>query len=196
MVIGLTGGIGSGKSMVARLFELMGCKLIDSDEVAKQLYFKPSIKSQIVELLGPDAYLSEKLINKKFISEKIFNDSTLLKRLNHIIHPEVKNELNLFFKTHKNEIIIKESALLFEAGLEKEVDKIIVVTADDETRINRVMLRDGSQREHVIKQINAQIKQEEKIKSANYIIRNNEDNSLIEQVLSVLKLIKTEQINL
>lgn len=190
MIVGLTGGIGSGKSTVGKLFELMGCRLISSDEIAKKLYFKPAIKERVKALLGEGAYIHEDTINKNYIREKIFNHRETREALNQIIHPEVKKELDLFFQRYPNQIIIKESALLFEANLDKEVDKIVVVAADDNLRIKRVMQRDHQSYEYVLKQLNAQLKQEEKIKQAHYVIENNEENSLIEQVLRILEEIK------
>jgi dephospho-CoA kinase len=192
MIIGLTGGIGSGKSTVGKLFELMGCQLISSDEIAKKLYYKPSIKERVIALLGEGAYTNENTINKNYIREKIFNNRETLEALNQILHPEVKKELALFFKQYPNQIIIKESALLFEAALDKEVDRIIVVAADDNLRIKRVMQRDHQSYEYVLKQFNAQLKQEEKIKKAHFVIYNNEEHSLIEQVIHVIEEIKKQ----
>ncbi|MEI6022091.1 MAG: dephospho-CoA kinase, partial [Bacteroidota bacterium] len=139
MTIGLTGGIGSGKSTVAKVFALMGCKVISSDELAKQSYFKPTVKKQIVALLGAEAYLSESQLNKAYIANQIFNNSNLLQQSNAIIHPEVKKEFQLFTQQHPQDLIIKETALLFEAGLAADVDKRVVVVAPDDLRIKRVV---------------------------------------------------------
>ena len=92
MKIGLTGGIGSGKSTVAKLLETMGCAIYNSDERAKALYFNPAVKLQIIKLLGPESYLNDREINPKYISGKVFSDTNLLHRLNQIIHPAVKND--------------------------------------------------------------------------------------------------------
>jgi len=190
MVIGLTGGIGSGKSKVAQLFEVLGCKVLNSDAIAKQCYFKPHVKEKIIKLLGHEAYLNEGGLNKNYISQKIFSDKNLLQQINQIIHPEVKKEFENFISQHPQQIIIKESALLFEAGLEKEVDKVIVVVANDERRIERTMKRDGSSREKVLKQMEAQMPQQEKQNKAHFVIYNNEDHFLIEQVLKVMNALK------
>ncbi len=190
MVIGLTGGIGSGKSTVARLFEVLGCKVLNSDLVAKQCYFKPLVKEKVISLLGNEAYLNETTLNKAYISQKIFSDKNTLHQINQIIHPEVKKEFEKFVSQHPQQIIIKESALLFEAGLEKEVDKVVVVVANDERRIERTMKRDGSTHEKVLKQMEAQIPQQEKIQKAQFVIYNNEEQFLIEQVLNVMNKLK------
>ena len=185
MVLGLTGGIGSGKSTVARLFEMLGCAVFNSDVIAKEVYFDEAVKQQVIELLGKEAYLTNQSLNKQFISSKIFSNTQLLHQLNGIIHPAVKNRFITFIETNKQKTIIKESALLFEVGLDKEMDKIILVASDDELRIARVMKRDGLTREDVLKKIKSQLPQEEKIKRADYIIYNNEQQSLIEQVLAI-----------
>jgi len=142
MIVGLTGGIGTGKSTVAKLFELLGAKVFNSDENAKGQYFVPEIKKQVIELLGAECYLDEKTLNRKFISNKIFSDTSLLKKLNTIIHPAVLKDFKVFAGKHTGKLIIKESALLFELGLDKELDKVILVTSPLELRIERVMKRD------------------------------------------------------
>ncbi len=196
MVVGLTGGIGSGKSTVAAIFKLLGCKLFNSDDVAKQIYFEENVKSQIISLLGSEAYLNDTSINKPYINSKIFSNTILLQQLNAIIHPAVKNKFDAFKNealinsASKNQLIIKETALLFEANLQHQVDKIILVTANDDLRIKRTMLRDGLTKEDVIKKINSQLSQTEKIKQSHYIIDNNETQLLIPQVLKIYNQIK------
>jgi dephospho-CoA kinase len=189
MILGLTGGIGSGKSTVARLFEMLGYAVFNSDMVAKQVYFDDAIKQQVIALLGKEAYLTSQSLNKQFISTKIFSNTELLHKLNAIIHPAVKNRLVAFVEVNKQKTVVKETALLFEVGLNKDVDKIILVASDDALRINRVIKRDGLTREEVLKKIKSQLPQEEKIKRADYIIYNNEHDSLIEQVLTIKKQI-------
>ena len=185
MVAGLTGGIGSGKTTVARLFELLGCAVFESDKVAQAIYFKPEIKSKVIQLLGSESYLSANSIDKKFISSKIFSDTGLLQQLNAIIHPAVIAKSNQFIKEHSGKLIIKETALLFEAHLEKTVDAIILVVANDETRIRRVMQRDGLTHEEVEKKIKSQLPQSEKIKKADFIIYNEETELVIPQVIKI-----------
>ncbi len=185
MILGLTGGIGSGKSTIAKLFEIFGCIIFDSDYVAKQLYYDPIIKTQITDLLGNESYLSDNKINKKYISSIIFSNSNKLEQLNKIIHPAVIIELKKIKEKNPNKIIIKESALLFEAKLEKEVDKIILVVSPQEDRIKRVMLRDGLLKEDVLKKIKNQLPDEIKIKNSDFIIENNEKEFLITQTLKI-----------
>ncbi|MBL7920614.1 MAG: dephospho-CoA kinase [Bacteroidia bacterium] len=185
MVIGLTGGIGSGKSTVARLFEIIGCAVFYSDDVAKEIYFDKDVKAKVITLLGAETYISEKQINKKYISSKIFSDTALLHGLNAIIHPAVIEKFEIFKKKHINNLVVKETALLFEAKLEAQVDKIVLVAADDELRIKRVMQRDGLSKEDVIKKIQAQLPQQEKIAKSDFVIYNDEKEFLITQVLNI-----------
>lgn len=187
MVIGLTGGIGSGKSTVARLFEIIGCAVFYSDDVAKEVYFDKDIRAKVIDLLGKEAYISEKEINKKYISSKIFTDTALLHGLNAIIHPAVINKFKIFKNDHANQLVVKETALLFEAKLEAQVDKIVLVAADDELRIARVMQRDGLSKEEVVKKIKAQLPQQEKIERSDFVINNDEKEFLITQVLAIYK---------
>ncbi len=185
MLIGLTGGIGSGKSMVAKLFELYGAKVFNSDECAKKLYFNPEIKLKIVELLGHEAYLNATNLNKKHISNTIFSNTHLLAKLNNILHPAVAEEFKQFAYQNAGHLIMKESALLFETGLYKLLDKTIIVTAPLDLRITRIMERDKLNKEQVLLKIKSQMSDDEKIKLADYVINNNEKDFLITQSLAI-----------
>ncbi|MCD6017886.1 MAG: dephospho-CoA kinase [Bacteroidetes bacterium] len=193
MNIGLTGGIGSGKSTVAKLLETMGCAIYNSDERAKALYFNTAIKLEIIKLLGKESYLNETEINRKYISEKVFSDSDLLLQLNQIIHPAVKNDFAQFaHKVRPGTLIIKESALLFETGIYRELDRNIVVTASTETKIARVMKRNSMSKEEIEKRMLSQLTDEQKIPLANYVISNDKDSALIPQVLSIIETLKKD----
>jgi dephospho-CoA kinase len=192
MIVGLTGGIGSGKSTVSRLFELLGCAVFHSDEVAKEIYFDTAVKPKIIELLGKESYISETRINKPFISSKVFSNTNLLHELNAIIHPAVLARTALFKEENRGKLVIKETALLFEAHLEKEVDKIIVVTASDALRIRRVMERDGLREEEVRNKMKSQLPQEDKIKKADFIIDNNENELVIPRVIEIYNTLRKE----
>ncbi len=185
MIAGLTGGIGSGKSTIARLFEIMGCALFYSDTVAKDIYFEPAVKSKVTALLGKESYASETSINKAYISSRVFGNTELLHALNAIIHPAVGDAFKTFIKNNPRRLIIKESALLFEAKLTAGLDKIIVVTAPDDTRIQRVMQRDGLSHEAVMQKIKSQLPQEEKAKQADFVIYNDGKEFLIKQALFI-----------
>lgn len=187
MVVGLTGGIGSGKSIVTRMFEILGCATFNSDNVARDTYFDPEIKTQVIKLLGASAYLSERSINKTYIGSLIFDDSITLKKLNAIIHPAVGRKFDVFKAENSHKIIIKETALLFEANLQHQVNKIIVVVSNDHERIKRVMERDGLSQDEVLKKMKNQLPQTDKASKADFVINNNEEEFLITQVLKIYK---------
>jgi dephospho-CoA kinase len=189
MLLGLTGGIGTGKSIVAKIFENLGCVVFNSDDVAKQLYFDKAIKTKVQELLGEASYLTDNTIDRKYISAMIFSNNDLREALNKIIHPAVSEKYKEFIDKHKNKTIVKETALLFEANLNKQVDKVILVTCDEELRIKRVMKRDGLSYLEVQKKMKAQMPEQEKEKRADFIIHNNDEEFLITQVLAILKKI-------
>jgi dephospho-CoA kinase len=188
MNIGLTGGIGSGKSTVAKLFETMGCAIYNSDDRAKALYFNTAVKLEIIKLLGKESYLNEREINPKYISGKVFSDKNLLDQLNKILHPAVKTDFQEFINQfNKETLIIKESALLFEMGIYKELDCNILVTSSKETKIERVMKRNVISREEVEKRMQSQWTDELKEPLADYIISNDKTTPLIPQVLSIIE---------
>jgi dephospho-CoA kinase len=187
-VIGLTGGIGSGKSTIAGVFKTLGVAVYNSDERAKDLYFVPEIKTQVEELLGAKAYRNKSAINKKYIAEKIFSDKVLLEKLNAIIHPAVGKDFDAFKKSHSEEkYIVKESALLIEAGLLKTIDKLIVVTSDITLRVERIKKRDDLTKEEIEKILKKQLSDSDKIKKADWVIENDEKNLIIPQVLKIHK---------
>lgn len=188
MIVGLTGGIGSGKTTVAKLFQTMGCAIYNSDERAKELYFDADVKQQVIKLLGKEAYHSDTELNKEFISKKVFSDTLLLHQLNAIIHPAVKKDFEHFVSQFpSNTIIIKETALLFEIGIQKDLDYSILVTASIETKTDRVMKRNHISKEEVEKRMHAQWSDEQKIPLADFVIYNNPSDALMPQVLKAIE---------
>jgi dephospho-CoA kinase len=190
MIIGLTGGIGSGKTTVAKLFETMGCILYNSDDSAKEAYYNTVVKQKVINLLGENAYLSTNEINKAYISNKVFSDRVLLDKLNAIIHPVVKDDFTRFQKKHSSSIIIKESALLFETGIYKELDKTILVTASIETKIQRIKKRNSFSDDEINKRINSQWTDEHKTALADFVILNDDSDALIPQVATIIHQLK------
>lgn len=192
MIIGLTGGIGSGKTIVAKLFETMDCIIYNSDERAKELYFHQDIKQQVITLLGKEAYINDIELNKSYIAEVIFSDKHKLQHLNAIIHPAVKQDFKLVVSKYPvNTLIIKETALLFEENIFKEVDISILVTAPIEVKIERVMKRSNLSKTEVEKRMLAQWNDEQKIPLATYVITNDGKEALIPQVLAIIHLLRT-----
>ena len=187
--IGITGGIGSGKSTASRLFELLGIPVYYSDTVAKELMDNDStVKNKIIDVFGADTILKNNLIDRKIIADIVFNDKDKLQQLNAIIHPAVAKHFdNWLLKQTNAPYILKETAILFESGAYKLVDKIIVVTTPKELRIDRIMLRDRVNRQEVEQRMKNQMNGEELLKLADFIIVNDETQSMIKQVLTIHK---------
>lgn len=182
--VGITGGIGSGKSTVCRIFEFLGIPVYDADSRAKLLAEEdPGVRSQLQETFGSEAYLDGRY-NKPYIASRVFGNPEELARLNAIIHPAVLKDWETFCKQHADRpYIIKEAAVMLEAGAHKTVDKVVLVCADLETRISRVSIRDSVSREQILARMAAQMPEEEKRKLADYVLENDGNNSLIKQVL-------------
>ena len=174
-IIGLTGGIGSGKTSVAKILEERGFPVYYSDNEAKNIVNRDLIlKDKIIELLGKDSYVDGNY-NRKFVADKVFNDSGLLEQLNHLIHPAVKIDFENWVKDQQSDFVFKETALLFELKLNLACYKSVLVTADDNLRIKRTMDRDGKTYREIETIMQKQMSEKEKIKLADYIIYNNSD---------------------
>ncbi len=174
MIIGITGGIGSGKSFVSNLFEDLGVPCYNSDLKAKELMVSDlKLKSSIINLLGDQAYEGNSL-NRQYISSKVFNDKSLLSSLNNLVHPIVKTDFYNWVNTRSSLFVLKESAILFETGSYLDCDKTILVTAPIDVRINRVIKRDNVTKTQVESRIKNQWKDEQKKPLADYIIKNTE----------------------
>ena len=192
MIIGLTGGIGSGKTMVAKLFETMGCIIYNSDERAKELYFNTNIKQHVIALLGKEAYTNDVVLNKAFIAQVIFSDKHKLQHLNAIIHPAAKQDFKSVVNQYAPEtLIIKETALLFEENIYKEVDASILVTAPIELKIERVIKRSQLSKVEVEKRMLTQWPDEQKKSLATYVIINDGKEALIPQVSAIINQLRT-----
>ncbi|MCL1662725.1 dephospho-CoA kinase [Elizabethkingia ursingii] len=175
-IIGLTGGIGSGKTTVARFIEEMGYPVYNSDTRAKDLVNESDdLKAAIIQLLGPEAYDENGLYDRKYVGSVVFSNDELLKQLNAIIHPVVNKDFHDWVKRQSREVIFKETALLFELKLNLQCDKSLLVTADESIRIKRVMDRDSKTYREVEKVIDNQMPERKKIRLADYVIENNSD---------------------
>jgi len=191
--VGITGGIGSGKTTACRLFQQLGVPVYYADDRAKWLQNnEPSLMSEIKEIFGTNIYINGEL-NKVELGKIVFSDKKKLEALNAIVHPVVfKDAAEWQEKQQKTAVAytLKEAALLFETGSYKTLDKIIVVSAPLELRIERVMSRDKLSREEVIKRINSQMPQEEKEKMADFVLNNLSLQDLEREVLNLHHLIK------
>lgn len=173
-IIGLTGGIGSGKTTVAKFIEDCGFPVYYSDERAKTIVNdSDEVKSKIILLLGKDSYGENGLYDRKFVSVKVFNDSDLLHQLNEIIHPAVRSDFEEWVSNQKKYLIFKETALLFELKLNLQCYKSLLVTAEDNIRLKRVMDRDGKTYREVETVMSNQMPEKDKIKLADFVIYNN-----------------------
>ena len=185
MVVGVTGGIGSGKTYVCSLFVEKGIPVYNTDIEAKKLMnTNASVKEAIGELLGSKSYTNG-VLNRPYIAEKIFNNAALLKKMNAIVHPAVALDFEKWYEKQNADFVIKESAILFETGGYKKCDASILVTAPVSIRINRVIKRDNVSEEEVLMRIKNQWDDEEKIKLASYIIENIEKRNTILQVETI-----------
>jgi dephospho-CoA kinase len=184
--IGLTGGIGSGKTTVARIFSMLNVPVYNSDEAGRNISnIDPLVKSTIKEQFGADVFDQNENLNREKLSAIVFNDSSALAKLNAIIHPAVAQDFKTWCANQSSPYVIKETAILFEHGLDKHLDGVIVVEAPDELRIKRVMHRNGITEDAVRQRIQQQLPQDELISRADWVIHNNEEQLLIPQVLAV-----------
>lgn len=175
-IVGITGGIGSGKSTVARYIEEMGFPIYYSDQRAKDIVNEdPFLKDRIIEILGNEAYDDNGFYDRQFVSSVVFNDQQLLDKLNATIHPAVKQDFERWIQRQNSEFLFKETALLFELGLDRDCYKTVLVTAEDNLRIKRVMDRDGKTYREVETIISKQMPEKDKSKRADFIILNNTD---------------------
>ncbi len=183
--VGLTGGIGSGKSTVAKIFRTIGIPVIDADIVAKTIMENDEeLIRAIKTAFGEQAYIGKKL-NRKYIANIVFNDDTQLEILNGLTHPATIKAAEDWMLQQNSPYCIKEAALLFEAGTADTLDLIIGVNAPDAVRIRRIMQRDGVTRQEVLARMDKQIVQETKMWLCDYVINNDEQQLLIPQVLEV-----------
>ena len=184
-IIGLTGGIGSGKSTVLELFKILGVKTYSADESAKKLVnTDPYLINLIKSSFGENIYDKGQLNSKK-LSDIVFEDKEKLKLLNSIIHPAVAKDFKLFLNSNNEDYIVKEAAIIFETKSENNYDKIIFIQSPLEIRIERVINRDNISREEVMKRINNQLDENLIIDKCDYVIRNENKEDLEDKVLSI-----------
>jgi dephospho-CoA kinase len=185
--IGLTGGIGSGKSVVAKVFETLGIPVYYADDAAKRLMnTNEELKAAIIKNFGEASYVNGEL-NRKYMASVVFNDKEKLELLNSLTHPATIRDAEEWMKRQTSPYIIKEAALLFESGANKILDFVIGVSAPLSLRIKRVMERDNSIEEDVMKRISRQMDEEEKMKLCDFVIMNDEQELVIPQVQELHK---------
>ena len=199
--VGVTGGIGSGKSLVCSLFSHLNVPVLSADDIAKNLMQSDvTLRQALVALLGAETFQSDGTLRRTYVAEKIFSSPGLQRKVNLLVHPRVEAEVqNQFGKLAKsgNKIAIVEAALIYEAGFEKQLDSVIVVDAPEADRIRRVVERDGTTVAAVRRRIGAQASPESKIRKADYVIKNTGSLIELEQAVrflfSILTTIAEEQ---
>ena len=193
-LIGITGGIGAGKSTVSTICKHLGFKVYNSDQRAKEIVSEDSIiKKKLISFFGNNIYKNG-VLDRKFLSDKIFNDKSSLQQINSIIHPAVKKDFNSWVINNSNEkILFKESALLLESGAYKELDKIILIVSDKNLRVSRVLNRDQNRSKKEIESIiDKQIDEVDAIKYADIVIDNNHKKMLLPSVIKEIEKLMVE----
>lgn len=180
--VGITGGIGSGKSTVSRILAECGVAVYTSDDRAKELMASSQVlRDKIVDLFGEEAYLDGKL-NKPYLAQRVFSNPEALAKLNSIVHPAVMDDFDRWAEEQEGNYVVLESAILFEANLDSRVDCVVSVLAPEELRIERAMQRDGASREDIVRRIANQISDDERTERSKYAIVNISLEDLHEDV--------------
>ncbi|HMI08666.1 MAG TPA: dephospho-CoA kinase [Flavobacterium sp.] len=186
-IIGLTGGIGSGKTTIGEYFRTLGVPVYIADEEARKISELPEVAEAIKSLFGQTIFANGKL-DREALAKIVFNDPLKLKQLNSIIHPAVRAHFADWLQRHSEfPLVIKETAILFESGSDVDCDYIITVTAPTEIRINRVMLRDKVSRESVMKRIENQWTEADRISKSDFVIENTDLQQAKKQAIEILK---------
>ena len=187
--IGVTGGIGSGKTFVGKVFNKLGVPVFNSDVVSKKCMKEDeSLKQKIQHLFGNNIYKNG-LLQTKILADIVFHDNQKLKDLNALVHPLVQKKFQDWCVNHTEKIVIKEAAILFESNSHLALDKVICVSADEEIRIRRVMKRDSISEEKVVARMSVQILQNEKEKLSDFVIVNDGARLLLPQIIKILNQI-------
>ena len=192
--VGVTGGIGSGKTLVCDIFSALGIPIYNADQRAKSLMTtNENVVKEIKHHFGDEAYTDTGELNRSFLANNVFSDPEKLAIINGIVHPAVAVDFAKWVENNSSApYVIKEAALLVEAGSYKELDKLIVVTAKEDIRINRVLFRDQNRDEKQIREIiSRQLPEDEKVKKATFIIKNDGDQLLLPQVLNIHEVLNS-----
>jgi len=189
--IGLTGGIGSGKSIISTLFRILGIAVFEADQWAKQIISEDvRVKEELVRLFGEAICLPDGGLNRKHLASVIFRDPLALQQVNGIVHPMVKAAFDNWYIRCKGPYVLMEAAILFESGFNRFMNATILVTAPEELRVARVLKRDGISEEDVRIRMKNQFREEESAGIADYIIRNDGMELVIPQVLEIDKRLR------
>lgn len=189
-IIGLTGGIGSGKTTVAKMFKKLGVPIFIADIEAKRLMNEcAELKQKIISIFGEQAYQNQQL-NRKYIGKQVFKDEELLNKLNEVVHPAVQDVFELWHKNQNASYVLYEAAILLEKGRASYFDKIILVVASERERIRRIKTRDGASEAHIKERMNNQWNDDKKRKFADFVIKNDILEKTKEKVFKIHKLLE------
>ena len=193
--IGITGGIGSGKSTACEIFKLLSVPVFHADDEARNLQNNDlQIKNQLIKLFGEHIYSEDGLLDRKMLAGLIFNDTKSLAKVNAIIHPTVRQNFLKWVEDKQNEnYVIYEAAILLESGYSVDFDRNILILADEKIRIERVMKRDSISEELVKERIKNQMSDIEKINLVDYVLENSDDKLLIPQIIAMDKVIREDR---
>ncbi len=189
--VGITGGIGSGKSLVCRMFSIFGVPIYDADSRAKYLMVNnDALIAQVKANFGASSYLEDGVLNRQYLAEKVFHDEAQLQKLNALVHPKVGEDYHNWQKEHQSlPYTIKEAALMIESGTYRNLDRLVTVSASVEERLRRVLARDPQRdREQVLAIMSKQLSEEERSAVADHILINDESRLLTEQVVYLHKV--------
>ena len=187
LVLGLTGGIGSGKTTVAKIFESFGVPVYNSDIEAKKILFSDTQVHQELKTVFGEFVFTDDLPDRVKLAQVVFSDEEKLKQLNAIIHPRVANNFEDWKSQQTTDVILKEAAILIESGAYKSVDKVIVVSAPISIRVKRVAERDKISEEDVLSRVKNQLSEEERLSFSDFVIDNSGEQLLIPQVEKIIK---------
>ncbi len=195
--VGVTGGIGSGKSLVCQIFQILGIPVYDADQRARWLMNNDEpLRMAIIHSFGPQSFDSNSTLNNTYLAKAVFNDKEKLEELNKLVHPIVEEDYEQWLLPHsKEKYVIKEAALLFETGSYQILNAIVVVSAPEELRIERVLKRDPFRtREQIMKILKNQFSEVKKLKLADYILDNDLNSMVIPQVLELHKIFENKKV--
>lgn len=187
--IGITGNIGSGKSYVCKIFEGLGIPVFYSDDETKKLYLIPSVKELIIKRFGDEVYFDDGTLNRKLLSYHLFKNDEAMRFIESVLYPALNQHFDEWCEQKKTPYVLYESAILFEKDYIKFFDKIIFVSAPEDIRLQRVMLRDDCTEENVRSRMRLQLSEEQKISKADYVIYNDGTKPVEPQVLQLNKLL-------
>lgn len=190
--VGITGGIGSGKSTACKVFKVLGIPVFEADSVGKHLMNSDAqIQARLVHLFGSAVYLPDHTIDRKYLSGIVFSNPSLLAELNSIVHPAIRQAFEEWILEQHSPYVLLEAAILFESGFYKAMDRTITVVTDEAQRIKRVMKRDAVTEEQVRQRIGNQWSDEQRIKLADFVIGNNDNELIIPQIVEIDKKLRS-----